>query len=163
MSKPWFRFPKGAKSHKGKDTSPLATSTKKNTSQTSSQSSQKLKQPSLSKYFASPSRHGRMARGGHGLPKVSPVPAMPYPSLPCGWATTETALQPFLAWPTHRAGGLRSSSTPLDNPRRTPMRPGERSGHFQTLMRGAQRKDATPRNNRKIPKTICKNSNSLTM
>jgi hypothetical protein len=28
--------------------------------------------------------HGRMARGGHGLPKVSPRPAMPYPSTPCG-------------------------------------------------------------------------------
>jgi hypothetical protein len=25
-----------------------------------------------------------MARGGHGLPKVSPGPAMPYPSTPCG-------------------------------------------------------------------------------
>jgi hypothetical protein len=25
-----------------------------------------------------------MARGGHGLPKVSPGPAMPYPSMPCG-------------------------------------------------------------------------------
>jgi hypothetical protein len=26
--------------------------------------------------------HGRMARGGHGLPKVSPGPAMPDPSTP---------------------------------------------------------------------------------
>jgi hypothetical protein len=28
-----------------------------------------------------------MARGGHGLPKVSPGPAMLYPSTPCGWVT----------------------------------------------------------------------------
>jgi hypothetical protein len=33
----------------------------------------------------------RMERGGHGLPKVSPVPAMPYPSTPCGWVNPETA------------------------------------------------------------------------
>jgi hypothetical protein len=26
-----------------------------------------------------------MARGGHGLPKVSLGPAMLYPSMPCGW------------------------------------------------------------------------------
>ena len=35
--------------------------------------------------------HGRMARGGHGLPKVSPGPAMPNQSIPCGWATPKTA------------------------------------------------------------------------
>jgi hypothetical protein len=28
--------------------------------------------------------HGRMARGCHGLPKVSLGPTMPYPSTPCG-------------------------------------------------------------------------------
>jgi hypothetical protein len=28
--------------------------------------------------------HGRMARGGHGLSKFSPRPAMPYPSMPWG-------------------------------------------------------------------------------
>jgi hypothetical protein len=39
--------------------------------------------------------HGRMARGGHGLPKVSPGTAMPYPSMPWGRATPETALRPF--------------------------------------------------------------------
>jgi hypothetical protein len=27
--------------------------------------------------------HGGMARGGHGLLKVSPGPAMPYSSMPC--------------------------------------------------------------------------------
>jgi hypothetical protein len=34
--------------------------------------------------------HGRMARGGHRLPKVSPGLAMPYPSMPCGRDTPET-------------------------------------------------------------------------
>jgi hypothetical protein len=28
-----------------------------------------------------------MSRGGHGLPKVSPGPVMPYPSRSCGGAT----------------------------------------------------------------------------
>jgi hypothetical protein len=35
-------------------------------------------------------KHGRMARGAHGLPKVSLGPAMPDPSTPCGRATRET-------------------------------------------------------------------------
>jgi hypothetical protein len=65
-------------------------------------------------------RHGRMARGGYGLPKVSPEPAMPNPSTPCRQATPETALQPFQGRYACRAGGLRPSSTPLDTPRRTP-------------------------------------------
>jgi hypothetical protein len=42
--------------------------------------------------------------GGHGLPKVSPGPAMPDPSTPFGWAIPETTLQPFLECPAHRAG-----------------------------------------------------------
>jgi hypothetical protein len=45
--------------------------------------------------------HGRMPRGRHGLPKVSPRPVMPDPSAP-----------------SRRAGGLHSFSTPLDTPRR---------------------------------------------
>jgi hypothetical protein len=65
--------------------------------------------------------HGRMARCGHGLPKVSPGPAKPYPSMPWGRVTPETALLSFLGWPAHKAGGLRPSSTPLDTPRRTPL------------------------------------------
>jgi hypothetical protein len=60
-----------------------------------------------------------MARGIHRLPKVSPGPAMPDLSTPCGWDTTKTALWPFLWWPTHRASGLWLSSTPLDTPRCT--------------------------------------------
>jgi len=52
-------------------------------------------------------RHGRTARGGHGLPKVSPGPAMPDPSMPCGRATPETALQQFRGRPAHRVGSLR--------------------------------------------------------
>jgi hypothetical protein len=59
----------------------------------------------------------RMARGFYRLPKVSPGPAMANPSMSCGWATPETALQPFWGWPTRRAGSLRPSSTPLDTPR----------------------------------------------
>jgi hypothetical protein len=58
--------------------------------------------------------HGRMARGGHGLPKVSPRPDKPYPSTLYGRATLETASNP-------EGGGLRPSSTPLDTPLRTPM------------------------------------------
>jgi hypothetical protein len=36
-------------------------------------------------------RHGRRAKGGHGLPKVSLGPAMPNLSTPCERATPETA------------------------------------------------------------------------
>jgi hypothetical protein len=60
--------------------------------------------------------HKRMARGGHGLPQVLPRPAMPYPFTSCGWATPETAVSTGC-----RVGGLRSSSTLLDTPSRTPM------------------------------------------
>jgi hypothetical protein len=66
------------------------------------------------------SSHGRMARGGHGLPKVSLGPVMPDPSTPCGRPTPETALQQFLGWPTRKAGGLQPSSTPSDTSCRTP-------------------------------------------
>jgi hypothetical protein len=68
-------------------------------------------------------RHGRMARGAHGLSKVLFGPAMPYPSTPCEQATPETARQLFQGWPTHRAGGLRPSSTLLDTPRCMSMPP----------------------------------------
>jgi hypothetical protein len=66
-------------------------------------------------------KHRRMARGGHGLPKVSPRPAMLYSSMPCSQATPETNLWPFQTWRARRVGGQRPSSTPLDNPRRTCM------------------------------------------
>jgi hypothetical protein len=56
----------------------------------------------------------RMTRGGHGLSEVSPGPAMPDPSKPCGRATPETTLQLFQVWPAGQAGGLWPSSTPLD-------------------------------------------------
>jgi hypothetical protein len=62
-----------------------------------------------------------MARGGHGLPNVSLGPAMPYPSIPCGRATPETALRTFQWQPTRRAGGLPPLSTRLDIPRGTPL------------------------------------------
>jgi len=58
----------------------------------------------------------RMERGGHGLPKVSLWPTLPYPSMPCGRTTLEMAFQPFQGWPAHWVGGLRPSFTPLDTP-----------------------------------------------
>jgi hypothetical protein len=61
----------------------------------------------------------RMAKGIHGLPKVSPGPAMLDPSTPCGRPTPEMALMPFRGWPAGKRGGLRPSSTPLETPRRT--------------------------------------------
>jgi hypothetical protein len=64
-----------------------------------------------------------MARGIHGLPKVSAGPAMPNPSTPSGRATPKTALRPFRGWPARRMGGLKPSSTPLDTPRRTGLFP----------------------------------------
>jgi hypothetical protein len=65
--------------------------------------------------------HGRMARGGNGLPELSPGPATPNSSTSCGRATPETTLWPFQGWPACRAGGLQLSPTPLDTPRCTPM------------------------------------------
>jgi hypothetical protein len=46
--------------------------------------------------------HGRMARGNHGLPKVSLGLAIPDPYMLCGQATPETALRPFLGRPIGR-------------------------------------------------------------
>jgi hypothetical protein len=70
--------------------------------------------PLMSFCFAS--SHARIARGGHGLPKVSPGPTMLDPSTPCGRATSG------MGWPACRAAfGLRPSSTLLDTPRRAPM------------------------------------------
>jgi hypothetical protein len=66
--------------------------------------------------------HRHMARDGHGLPKVLFRPVMPYLSMPCRWATCETALLHFQGWPACKAGGLGPSSNPLDTPLRTPMK-----------------------------------------
>jgi hypothetical protein len=71
----------------------------------------------MSRFFHS--RQACLARGLHGLPRVSPGPALRNPSTPCRRATPETAFRPFRGWPAHRAGGLRPSDTPLDTPRRT--------------------------------------------
>ena len=54
---------------------------------------------------AKTSKQARTGRGIHGLPKVSPRPAMPNPSTSCGRATTQTALRPFGGSPARRAGG----------------------------------------------------------
>jgi hypothetical protein len=66
------------------------------------------------------SDHERIARGGHGLPKVSFGPAMPDASTLCRLATPETALRLSQGWPAHRAAGLRPSSNLLDAPRPMP-------------------------------------------
>jgi hypothetical protein len=81
--------------------------------------------------------HGCMARGGHGLPKVSHGPVMPYPSMPCKRATPETALCPFQELPTRRAGGLQPSSTSIDTPRPTPMFSVSDSSHLSVSNRCA--------------------------
>jgi hypothetical protein len=65
--------------------------------------------------------HGRMARGGHVLPKISIGPAMPNPFTSCGRATPKTASRPFQGWPAPKAGGQRPCTTSLDTPRRTPI------------------------------------------
>jgi hypothetical protein len=63
--------------------------------------------------------HGRMGRGSHGLPKVSPAPTMTYPSMPCRQATPKTVLGPFQEWPAQSTAVLQPSPTPLENPRRS--------------------------------------------
>jgi hypothetical protein len=65
----------------------------------------------------------RIGRGGHGLPKVSTGPAIPYLSMPCGRSAPETALWPIQGRPADREGGLWPSFTPLDTPRHTAMPP----------------------------------------
>jgi hypothetical protein len=57
-----------------------------------------------------------MVRGGHGLPKLSLGPAIPYPSTPCRRASLETALQLFQGWPAHRAGLPVAVFYPLGHP-----------------------------------------------
>ena len=78
---------------------------------------------------------GRTGRGIHGLPKVSPGPAMLNLSTPCGRANPETALRLFQGCPACRAGGLRSSSTLLDTPRRTGL--GARCTRFANFRNGS--------------------------
>jgi hypothetical protein len=62
-----------------------------------------------------------MERGGQGHPTVSPGPAIPDPSTPCGQATPKMALQLSQGWLAHGPGGLQPSSTLLDTPCCTPM------------------------------------------
>jgi hypothetical protein len=58
--------------------------------------------------------HRRMARGGHGLPKVLLRPALPHPSMRWGGP-------PLQGWLICRVGGLRPSSSPLDTLRCMPL------------------------------------------
>jgi hypothetical protein len=65
-----------------------------------------------------------MAWQGHGLTKVSPGPALPYPCMSCGRAIPEMGLHEGVSGVTpHRMGGLRLFSNPLDTPRLTPYAP----------------------------------------
>jgi hypothetical protein len=52
--------------------------------------------------FIKHEKHVRMARGGDGLPKVSPRPAMPNPSTPCGRAAYERPYGRFNGGPPAR-------------------------------------------------------------
>jgi hypothetical protein len=61
-------------------------------------------------------RHGRMARGGHGLLNVSLGPAMLNPSMPCGRATPETALRWFQVWPSMQGGWPAAVFYPFGRP-----------------------------------------------
>jgi hypothetical protein len=67
--------------------------------------------------------HRRMAKGGHGLPNVSPGPAMPYLSMPCGQATLKQPYgcfwgSPPTGWTLDR---LQLFSNPLNTPHCSPM------------------------------------------
>jgi hypothetical protein len=53
----------------------------------------RILEPSFECRWRGPWAYGK---GGHGLPKVSTGPTMPDPSIPCGQASPETALRPFL-------------------------------------------------------------------
>jgi hypothetical protein len=89
---------------------------------------------------------GRMARGGHGLPKVSLGPAMPYPSTPCGRATC-------------RAGSLQPSSTPLDNGQSPPYAYGSRPASLTCFSRSPCWKNSSARS----LATCCCTSQGLVM
>ena len=65
------------------------------------------------------SGHGRRARAGHRLPKVSLEPAKPFPSMPCGQPSLKLTAVSGVA--VYRADSMRLSSTPLDTPRRMPL------------------------------------------
>jgi hypothetical protein len=58
-------------------------------------------------------KKGRISRGIHEIPKVSPGTTIPSPSMPCGRATPKMALLSFQGRPTHRAGGLLPAYYPL--------------------------------------------------
>jgi hypothetical protein len=61
--------------------------------------------------------HGRMARGGHGLPKVSRGLAMPDPSMPCGRATPGGRLMAVF-YPIGQRWPMRANETHDDNSRK---------------------------------------------
>jgi hypothetical protein len=58
--------------------------------------------------------HGCMARGGHGLPKASSGPAMPYPSMPRRQAIPETHYDHFMGGLSQ--GGFAVNFNPFRHP-----------------------------------------------
>jgi hypothetical protein len=64
-------------------------------------------------------KHGRMARGGYGLPTVSLGPAMPYSSRPEG-GHPRNSLTAVSGTAARSVVSLQPSSTPWDTPRCTP-------------------------------------------
>jgi hypothetical protein len=79
-----------------------------------------------------------MARGGHGLPKVSPGlrHALPFYALWAGHPWKGLVAVSGVA----RLQGGRPSSTPLDTPRRTPMIPDRRRGDSSEAPEDEKRK-----------------------
>jgi hypothetical protein len=63
-------------------------------------------------YFAKSEKYGRMARGGHGDPRVSLRPAMPYPTTP----TPKTALKAVSVVACPQAGRPVAVFYPLEHP-----------------------------------------------
>jgi hypothetical protein len=61
-----------------------------------------------------------MARGGIGLPKISPGPTMPYPSIPCGWATGPSGQAVFgrllPLWTPHAVTSMTKTSSDVTKP-----------------------------------------------
>jgi hypothetical protein len=61
-------------------------------------------------------KQAHMARGIHGLPKVSPRPALPNPSMTPGPATPKTALLPFQGLVCSQGGQPAALSYPFGHP-----------------------------------------------
>jgi hypothetical protein len=58
----------------------------------------------------------RISRGGHELPEVSLGPAMPYPSMPCGWPPLKRPYGCLGRGRLQREGGPAAVFYPLGHP-----------------------------------------------